>query len=84
MTVDPEHIYYMMPNDGNILHMVYDVNDDPLQTVDEVHVWCLLDYGVVTCNNKRKDCDQDVSFGVVLFQIAERSLTPDLSSSTQR
>ena len=74
--------------------MVYDVNDDPLQTSPVYfgvfrclvgpHVWCLLDYGVVTCNNTRKDCDQDVSFGVVLFQIAERSLTPDLSSSTQR
>ena len=40
--------------------------------------------GVVACKNKRKDCDQDVSFGVVLFQIAESSQKPDLSSSTQR
>ena len=46
MTVDPEHIYYMMPNDGNILHMVYDVNDDPLQTsgrgtcVVSSRLWC--------------------------------------------
>ena len=39
---------------------------------------------VVACNNKRKDCDQDVSFGVFFFQIAEGSLTPDLSSSIQR
>ena len=38
--------------------------------VDEVHVWCILDYGDMWCGDMRKDCDQDVSFGVVLFQIA--------------
>ena len=39
----------------------------------------MVSCGVVTCNNKRKDCDQDVSFGVVLFQIAESSLQHNVS-----
>ena len=51
--------------------MVYDVNDDPLQTsgLDTCVVASRLrsHVMVVASNNKRRDCDQEVRFGVQSF-----------------